>query len=326
MKLLFVGDVMLGRLVNEILKTRPPFYPWGDTLPIFKDADWRACNLECALSDRGVPWAATPKAFHFRSDAKNIEVLKAARIDCVSLANNHLLDFEYEAMFDTVSLLQKGQVCFSGAGKSWQAASSLSVGKAGGLQIGFLAFTDNEPGWEAGGKTPGVFYAPCDLADRRTQNLLDLVKMGRTQVDLMVVSAHWGPNWGYQPLPEHRELSHELIQAGADIVFGHSPHVFRGVEVYQGGVIMYSCGDFVDDYAVDEVEPNDQSFIFVIETEKKTVKKLLLYPTIISDFQARLAKGGEARNTAKKMQELCKALGTEAQWKKERYLEINLAK
>ncbi|HXG49726.1 MAG TPA: CapA family protein, partial [Methylomirabilota bacterium] len=90
-KLLFVGDVMLGRLVNDLLKHEPPEYPWGNTLPLFRQADWRCCNLECAISDRGSPWSETPKVFHFRSAAKNIAVLKAARIDAVSLANNHSL-------------------------------------------------------------------------------------------------------------------------------------------------------------------------------------------------------------------------------------------
>lgn len=79
MRLLFVGDVMLGRVVNETLRHKPPEYPWGDTLPLFQRADLRICNLECAISDRGAPWVATPKAFHFRSDARNIAVLRAAR-------------------------------------------------------------------------------------------------------------------------------------------------------------------------------------------------------------------------------------------------------
>src|SRR5512143_1036996 len=98
MKLLFVGDVMLGRLVNDMLKDEPPEYPWGDTLRVFREADFRAANLECVMSDVGEPWSATYKVFHFRTDSKNVEVLKKARIDFVSLANNHTLDFGYEAM------------------------------------------------------------------------------------------------------------------------------------------------------------------------------------------------------------------------------------
>src|SRR5450759_4410297 len=94
LKLLLAGDVMLGRLVNEILEVELPAYPWGDTLPLFQDADVRLCNLESVISDRGTPWSATPKMFHFRSDAKNVAVLNAAHIDAVSLANNHVLDYD----------------------------------------------------------------------------------------------------------------------------------------------------------------------------------------------------------------------------------------
>ena len=94
MKILLVGDVMLGRLVNEVLKHEPPGYPWGDTSAIFKKADLRICNLECVISDKGQPWTITPKIFHFRTDYKNIAVLKKAQINMVSLANNHVLDYE----------------------------------------------------------------------------------------------------------------------------------------------------------------------------------------------------------------------------------------
>ena len=80
LKLVFVGDVMLGRLVNDALERVSAEYPWGDTTAIFRQADWRACNLECVISDRGTPWGMTPKEFHFRSDGKNVAVLKAAGI------------------------------------------------------------------------------------------------------------------------------------------------------------------------------------------------------------------------------------------------------
>src|SRR5882762_11252716 len=116
MRLALVGDVMLGRLVNQILTGTPPEYPWGDTLPILHQADWRFCNLECVISDWGEPWSVTPKVFHFRSDARNIAVLQTAHIDAVSLANNHTLDFEYTAMLDMLGLLDRAGIGHAGAG------------------------------------------------------------------------------------------------------------------------------------------------------------------------------------------------------------------
>ena len=116
--LLLVGDVMLGRLVNEVLKVEPPAYPWGDTLPLFQQANVRLCNLECVISDGGTPWSATPKIFHFRSDAKNVAVLQAAHIDAVSLANNHILDFDVEGLLEMRHHLEHAGIHAAGAGRA----------------------------------------------------------------------------------------------------------------------------------------------------------------------------------------------------------------
>src|SRR5437868_1008160 len=145
---------MLGRLVNEALKEKLPTYPWADTLPLFHQADVRICNLECVLSDRGTPWSATPKVFHFRSDAKNIATLTVAHIDAVSLANNHTLDFDYEALFDTLHILPAAGIHYAGAGMTLQEASAPAIWEVKGTTIALLAFTDNESAWEATEERP----------------------------------------------------------------------------------------------------------------------------------------------------------------------------
>lgn len=326
MKLLFVGDVMLGRLVNEVLKREPPSYPWGNTLPVFKQADLRFCNLECVLSDIGQPWSITPKVFHFRSDAKNIAVLKRANINTVSLANNHSLDFEYEAFFQMLKILDEAGIAFAGAGADLAAAATPAILKVGRESLGFLAFSDNEPNWEAGLKIPGIFYVPIDKSDLRAKNLFRLVRETKEKVDFLIVSAHWGPNWGYAPPAEHSPFAHELIDHGADLIFGHSSHVFRGIEVYKDKPILYSVGNFIDDYAVDEIERNDESFIFMVEVKKGTVSQITLFPTLIENLQARLASGNEAENIALKMQTLCAEMQSPAEWhKKEKWLKISIA-
>lgn len=314
MRLVFVGDVMLGRLVNRALKHLEPNYPWGDTLPLFENADWRACNLECVISDRGVPWSVTPKAFHFRSDAKNVAVLRSARIDAVSLANNHVLDFEYEGMLEMLRVLNVAQIRHAGAGADLAAAARPAISTVAGLGIAFIAFTDNEPGWQATSTRPGAFYLPVDPEDERARMLFDVVSRARSQADIIVVSAHWGPNWGYEPLAEHVRFAHRLIDAGADIIFGHSGHVFRGIELYKRRTIIYCAGDFVDDYAVDEVERNDESFVFILETSKGRVGRILLHPTLIAGYQARLAQGEDAARIGEKMRQLCLGLDTPARW------------
>jgi poly-gamma-glutamate capsule biosynthesis protein CapA/YwtB (metallophosphatase superfamily) len=325
MTFLFVGDVMLGRLVNAVLQEKSPAYPWGDTLSLFHNADVRFCNLECAISDWGAPWSATPKVFHFRSDAKNIETLRTAHIDAVSLANNHSLDFEYEGLFHTMSNLDAAGILYAGAGATLTEASEPAIWEMKGKKLGFIAFTDNEPAWEATQEQPGILYVPIELADKRAIKLLEQVSKTKDVVDFLVVSAHWGPNWGYVPPAEHIPFAHALIDAGADVVFGHSCHVVRGIEFYRGKPILYSTGDFIDDYAVDERERNDQSFVFVVETDGQAIVRLLLYPTVIEAFQARRARGNERNAIVATMQRLCMKLNTATTWnEQEERLEVRM--
>jgi poly-gamma-glutamate capsule biosynthesis protein CapA/YwtB (metallophosphatase superfamily) len=314
MRLLFVGDVMLGRLVNAVLREQSPAYPWGDTLLLFHDADVRLCNLECVLSDGGTPWSATPKVFHFRSDAKNIEVLNAACMDAVSLANNHSLDFDYEGLFHTMGNLEAIGIQYAGAGTTIIQASAPAIWEVKGKKLGLIAFTDNEPGWEATEEQSGIFYVPIELTDKRSVKLLELVSKTRAMVDVLVVSAHWGPNWGDDPPAQQIPFAHALIEAGADVIFGHSGHVVRGIELYRGKPILYCTGDFIDDYAVDQVERNDQSFIFVVEMDGHMLSRLLLYPTVIEAFQARRAKDNERKAIVARMQRLCRKLNTATTW------------
>jgi poly-gamma-glutamate synthesis protein (capsule biosynthesis protein) len=314
-----LGDVMLGRLVNDRLKTVRPEYPWGDTLPVLERADLRIANLECVLASGGEPEPG--KVFHFRSDPKNVESLSCAGIDLVSLANNHVLDFGPEAFREMPALLEAAGILYAGAGMNREAARRPAVVNAAGTTVGLIAFTDNQPDWEAN-RSPGVYYVPVTDADRRTAELLDLVRRTRAQVGLLIVSAHWGANWGTAVPGEHRTLARELIDKGADVVYGHSPHVFRGVELYRDRPILYSTGDFVDDYAVDPAERNDQSFIFLLETDGTTPRSLRLHPTLIREFQARLG-GSAAPEIAQRMQRLCARLGSRSFWREQNgYVEI----
>ncbi len=324
MNIVFVGDVMLGRLANAALKVEPPAYPWGDTLPIFSGGDVRMCNLECVISDRGTPWSRTPKVFHFRSDAKNMAALQRAQIDMVSLANNHTLDFDYKAMLDMLHLLDQAKIRHAGAGRQVLEASRVASAHVHGARIGLVAFTDNEPEWAATDRSPGLFYVPINVADRRAKRLFDIVGRAKGEVDLLIVSAHWGPNWGYSPPANHPPFAKALIDAGADLIFGHSGHVFRGIELYQQRPIVYCTGNFIDDYTVDEIERNDQSFIFVAETGQNQIRTLKLYPTVIRNCQARLASSPEREDIAQKMQHLCAQLHTKASWQKDDALTVEI--
>lgn len=311
MRLVLLGDVMLGRLVNERLRLAAPAFPWGDTLAVLAQADARFANLECVLADGGEPQPG--KVFHFRSDLKNVATLTAAGINAVSLANNHVLDYGADAFRETLPALDRSGILHAGAGPDRDAARRPAVANLGDTAVAFIAFTDNQPDWEAGPRRPGVYYVPVDVDDGRCRELLALVRRTKTRGELLVVSAHWGGNWGAEVPPAHRDLGRALVDAGADVVFGHSAHIFRGVEIYRGRPLVYSAGDFVDDYAVDLEERNDESFIFVVETAADVPARVRLFPTIIAGFQARLA-GKSSRRIVERMQRLSAQLGTQSRW------------
>jgi poly-gamma-glutamate synthesis protein (capsule biosynthesis protein) len=319
LQLLIVGDCMLGRGVNQALNEQPPEFPWGDTLSLFRRADGRICNLECVLSDCGAPWSEYHKEFHFRSAAKNAAVLTAAGINAVSIANNHVLDYGYDALQQMLEILDGANIGHSGAGASLAQASQVARFRIQGRRFGLLAFTDNESPWEAKPERPGTLYVPITLGDPRAQNLLNIIRE-RRDLDTLIVSAHWGSNWGYTPPEEHIQFAHALVDAGADVIFGHSSHVFRGIEFYKRRAILYSTGNFFDDYAVDPTERNDQSFIFLVELDEGGMVRLHLYPTMIDYCQARLARENEAQGIAAKMQELCATFGTLTRWQPEQQI------
>lgn len=311
MRIALLGDVMLGRLVNDHLKTADPAYPWGDILPVLRQADFTFANLECVLADGGAPMAG--KVYHFRSDVKNVASLRSAAIDVVSLANNHVLDFGVDALREMLAALDQHGILRAGAGMDLETARRPVFRRVGPHAVGFIAFTDNQPDWEATGRDPGIYYVPVDPGDRRVADLLELVRRTKGRVQLLIVSAHWGANWGSEVPPAHRRLARALIAAGADVVFGHSAHIFRGVEIYRNRPIVYSAGDFVDDYAVDPDERNDQSFVFLLETRGSAPRRLRLRPTEITRFQTRLARRS-AGKIAERMERLSTQLGTRSSW------------
>jgi poly-gamma-glutamate synthesis protein (capsule biosynthesis protein) len=310
MRLALAGDVMLGRLVNEALARVPPDYPWGDTLPIFRKADAVIVNLECVLADGGRPQPG--KTFTFRSDARNVAVLGAAGVRAVSLANNHTLDYGEAALRECLAVLDRAGIARAGAGHTLEEARTPAIVQIGGTTLALVAFTDNEPEWAAAADRPGVFYVPVEDPDSAAfRSLLALVAQTRAVADLVVVSAHWGPNWGAVPPPAHRDAARRLIEAGADIVYGHSAHIVRGAAWHRGGLVLYSCGDFIDDYAVDPVQRNDWSFVFLLDVAGDRVRRARLVPTVIRDCQARLARSAARAALLLRMQRLCADLGTE---------------
>lgn len=305
-----IGDVMLGRLVNDHLESRDdPSYVWGDALEVIQTCELAICNVECVIADSGSPWHETSKAFHFRSRAKNIGVLTCAGIDAVTLANNHSLDFGVTALSDMLSGLNNAHIRHAGAGKSFEEATRAVILKTGNTKVGLLSFTDGVPEWAANDSRAGIFYVPPDPSSPHWQELLEKVKQAKARSDFLIVSPHWGPNWGYEVQPIYSTWAHSLIDAGADMIFGHSGHIPRGIEIYKHRPIIYSAGDFIDDYAISDEEPNDQGFVYILELDDTGPVALRLHPTIIKNFQAQLA-GSRAPRIAHELLRLSEKFGT----------------
>jgi len=313
--LALTGDVMLGRGVAEALDDHMrPEEPWGDVMPLLYAADLRIINLECAITDNEQPWTRTPKVFHFRAKPSAIETLRAAQIDACSLANNHTLDFEEEGLLDTLEHLDAAGIRHAGAGRNQEEAADPAIFTMRvdhTSRVALLAFTDNEPPFAAGTVRPGTNYLPISLkpdtlrqVERAVSNVCE---MG---VDTVIFSNHWGPNMVQRPKEIFRRFARAVIDRGVDIYYGHSAHVFQGVEIYGGKPILYDTGDFIDDYAVDPELRNDWSFLFQLSVEGGRFERLDLTPVKLSHARVDLATGGEREIILDRMERLSAEMGT----------------
>lgn len=294
---------MIGRLVNDMLLDVPPKYIWGDFLSILNSTDLNLINLETALTKVSQP---VPKVFNFRSDPTNVQVLIEGAVTVANLANNHVLDYSESGLIETIETLDKVNIQHIGAGKNAAKAMKPAILERHGIKIGILGCTDNEPLWKASTTHPGTFYFEIGDLEAIENSITQL----RPQVDLLIVSIHWGPNMQERPSLQFREFAHQLIALGVDIIHGHSAHIFQGIEVYQKKLILYDTGDFVDDYFVDPFLRNDRSFFFIVEATKQEINSLRCIPARIAHFQVNQAKGKEAEEICHRMKTLSEELHT----------------
>lgn len=232
----FMGDVMIGRLVNEVIDQEGYYYPWGNALPLLKMTDLNIINLETALtkSDKKVL-----KVFNFKADIDKIKTLLKARIDVVNLANNHTLDFSEEGLVETIEVLNKSEIKHVGAGINEEEARKEVIMVKNKMKIGVIGYTDNEPGWKATDK-PGINYIEAEDIEKIRK---DIKKLKR-KVDVLIITIHWGPNMVERPPQKFINFAHRAIDFGADIIHGHSAHIFQGIEIYKKKVNNVRCRRF----------------------------------------------------------------------------------
>jgi Bacterial capsule synthesis protein PGA_cap len=241
--------------------------------------------------------------FFFRAPPVAIEVLRLLGVDCVTLANNHALDFGIDALLDTLDHLASAGIATVGAGADQRAAGAPVVLERVGVSLGIVGVTDHPADFAAGPDRPGVAYA--DLRHRvpgwLTECIADL------RADVVVVTPHWGPNMVPVPVDHVRAAASALREAGATLVAGHSAHVFHGVD----DGVLYDLGDFIDDYVTDPVLRNDWGLLFLVTIDGRHVVRVEAVPLALDFCRTRLADPDEARWIACRFRRACAAFGTE---------------
>ena len=302
----FAGDTMLGRLVNGTITKKGYTHPWGNLLPLLEQTDFNIINLENTFT---TSIQKLPKVFNFKADPANVESLKQAHINVVNLANNHILDFGNEGLFNTIQALDTTGIKHVGAGKNQKKAKQGVIITKNNIKIGIIGYTDNEPDWKAQTNKPGINYVKVgDIATIQQD-----IKIIRPQVDILIITIHWGPNMRQRPNQEFINFAHAIIDSGVDIIHGHSAHIFQGIEIYQDKLIMYDAGDFVDDYAINSLLRNDQSLFFIVTVTKIGINKVQLVPLLISNFQVNHAEDTIKKEILDRIKTLSAAFETRIQ-------------
>jgi poly-gamma-glutamate synthesis protein (capsule biosynthesis protein) len=293
---------MLGRMVARVIVAAGPEALFADeVVDITRSADLFVLNLECCISERGRPWPDPRKPFFFRAPPAATEVLNRLGVDCVTLANNHALDFGPVCLLDTLEHLRTAGIAWVGAGPRLDEARAPVILTAAGLRLGVLGCSDHPAEYAAGPESPGIAYV--DL-----QRDLDWLPDSITglDVDAVLVTPHWGPNMTPGPLPYVRRAAAALKAAGATLIAGHSAHVFHGVEPG----VLYDLGDFIDDYAVDPRLRNDLGLLFLVTFDEHGPSRMEAIPLKLEFCHTRLADREEAAWIGSRFRAACAALGT----------------
>lgn len=333
--LFLCGDVMTGRGIDQVLphpgdatlhegyaasaldyvrlaeKAHGPIprpaafdYIWGDALAEWARVrpDARIVNLETAVTRRD-EWQRG-KGIHYRMHPANVPCLTAAKFDCCVLANNHVLDWGYAGLAETLETLHGAGLRTAGAGRDQTEAAAPAVLTTPRGRVLVFAFgtasSGIPPDWAAGAGTPGVNLLP-DLSPATLRGAVEQIRAAKRAGDVVVASIHWGGNWGYEGPLAHRAFARGLIDAGAaDVVHGHSSHHPLGIEVYRERPLLYGCGDFLNDYegiAGYEAYRGDLSLMYFLKLDpaRGRLLRLWMVPMQMRRFRLQHAAAQDVR-------------------------------
>ncbi len=231
----FAGDLLLAGNYETAADTNAGLAFKDFT--VLRDADIAMVNLECPITDRGTK---VEKPYNFRMRPSYVGAIKDAGIDIVNLANNHIFDFGEVGFFDTIANLDSAGILHVGAGRTRQEAHRPVVMELGGRRFAFLGYYGGDEAPVATADSPGVAQRAVRLIAKDVERA-----RSRERADFVIVTLHWGEEKAEYPEPKYVNFGHAVIEAGADLIVGHHPHVLQGVELYKNGVIVYSLGNFI---------------------------------------------------------------------------------
>jgi poly-gamma-glutamate synthesis protein (capsule biosynthesis protein) len=300
-----LGYVALAESMHGPIPRRvAPEYVWGDALAELAQTTphARIVNLETSVTTSD-DWL--DKGINYRMHPANVACLTSAGIDCCVLANNHVLDWGGAGLLETLDTLHAAGLRTAGAGRNRaEAGAFAAVPLVPGGRVLVAAFgmpsSGVPPQWAATGDAPGVAVLE-DLSDRSADRIARSVRTVKRRGDVVVASIHWGGNWGYAIGRAERRFAHRLIDAaGVDVVHGHSSHHPKGIEVHAGKLVLYGCGDFVNDYegiSGYESYRSDLGFMYfpTVDAETGALVRLELVPTQMKRFRVQRASAEDAR-------------------------------
>jgi poly-gamma-glutamate capsule biosynthesis protein CapA/YwtB (metallophosphatase superfamily) len=302
--LALAGDTMLGRGVAERLRADPRRRLLDPALvEIARSADLFVLNLECCISDRGAPVRDARKPFFFRAPPVAADRLAELGVACVTLANNHVLDFGPDALSDTLAHLAAAGIAAVGAGPDRLAARSAAILTARGARLRIVAAADHPAAYAAGRARPGIAFA--DLARRGVPDWLREAARPAAG-ELVLVSVHWGPNMTTAPVPHVRAAADELEAAGATLIAGHSAHLPHAPH----GRVLFDLGDFLDDYAAHRLLRNDLSLLWLVTIDATGPRRLEGVPLRLEYAYTRAADEAESKALAQLLTGRCAAVGS----------------
>jgi poly-gamma-glutamate synthesis protein (capsule biosynthesis protein) len=297
------GYVKLAEELNGPIRKPVSFaYIWGDALEELKRAapHVRLINLETSITANNAYWHG--KGIHYRMNPQNVASLTAADIDVCTLANNHVLDWGHAGLIETLATLKTVNIKTAGAGPNALAAAAPAVISIDGRQrvivFGFgLPSSGIPPSWAAAQNRSGVNLL-MNLSAQSVRYIQKKVQAVKRRGDIVVASVHWGGNWGYGISRRQTEFAHRLIDdGGVDIVHGHSSHHVKAVEVYKDKLILYGCGDFLNDYegigGYEEFRA-DLSLMYFATLDSSTGRLLALQMTATQIKQFRVQRASQA--------------------------------